>query len=104
MAMPNTMAAIAMLHLLPFDRPFFWKGSFNFIIGYCACSVRVLPNNTFTIASALIAQPLALSNGAKLRLRNFIHANIIDGPEIASRIQIMSVGIAHQPFSAIFTT
>mgnify|MGYP007037140448 CR=1 FL=1 len=78
--MPTSVATTAIVHFSALDNPFLANGSLIFTIGNCAWSVSVLPNNTLTMASALMAQPLALSSGARLRLRSFIQAKIMDGP------------------------
>ena len=66
--------------------PVFAYGSFNFIFGYLATSVKVSPNGILILAAAFTAQPLAFKSGAMLRRRSFIHAMTIDGPEIINKI------------------
>jgi len=69
---------------------------FTLIIGKATCSVSVLPNGTEMIASALTAQPLALSTGARLRRRSLSHAIIILGPLMTSNIHTNTISSCHQ--------
>ena len=78
------MIAIAMAHLR------FFLCFFTCKIGNLACVVSVELKTTLIMASALIAHPLALSIGAKLRLRSLNHASTMDGPEMTKRIATMA--------------
>ena len=60
--------------------------------GIAASFVSWEPNGMLILVRVLIAQPFASRIGAILRLRSFIEAKIIDGPEIHSKIPIRPSG------------
>ena len=72
------------------------NGSGSALTGVLLISVKVAPNVMFTLAAALIAQPLALSRGDRLRLRNLSQARIMAGPEMTSIITAISTSHCHQ--------
>ena len=78
---------------------FFFAGFF--VKGKRTCSVNFKPNGTEIIESALIAQPFAFSTGAKLRRRSFIHAIIILGPLMMSKMQTKMIRYCHHGKSFI---
>ena len=68
-------------------------GSGSLTSGYLASEVSVAPKAVLTRTWALMAQPLALSTGPRLRRRSLVQAMNIDGPEtiitIAARRMMM---------------
>ena len=95
-------AIINIVNNIPGTGDFFFcaNGSPTFnILGYLAREVSVAPKRLFTIIEELIAHPLALRIGAKLRLRSFTQARNIDGPEITRHNPAITRSNVYQGFT-----
>ena len=63
--------------------------------GIVAIAVSFAPKLKLNLALVFTAQPLASSNGAKLRARNLNQANSIEGPDTNNTIPKSANGICH---------
>ena len=70
------------------------------ILGYLARDVKVTPKRLFTSTDELMAQPLALRIGPRLRLRSLIQARNIEGPEITRHSPTMTKSSVYHGFTS----
>ena len=70
------------------------------ILGYLARDVKVTPKRLFTSTEELMAQPLALRIGPRLRLRSLIQARNIEGPEITRHSPTMTKSSVYHGFTS----
>ena len=77
-------------------------GSFKFIFGNFATSVKVLPNGMLILAAAFTAQPLAFKSGAMLRRRHPQQHHIAERPlghlQQSGSLHIQFNGLIHKRF------